>query len=771
MKKNDYFCKVFVRDYFSISVTTKMIKYLAIILLTLLFSPIYAQYNYIAKRDSITKLIHNSESDTAKIRLYFNLIDYSDNHDTTLHYLDELINVARSANDSVAIARCLMNYGYTYHNVEKFNEAEEALSEVVRIARKKKWTKYLANAYYLLSVCCESQDNIAGLLDYGNKALDIYKQTNDTVGIIRLYNVLGQTCGLMNMYQPAYEYLIKAMQLSSMQGKETETGDALIFYAAIMLQQFDNEIYNDDVKKYKFLQVIKYCNAVLKWYHRLPQLRLYLQEFSKKTYITLARSYIRLAYIANNPAYADSSAKYIAAIKEIRSNNITLLQESVVTEAEWLVYQRQYNQAISQLSQFEKETEHTRHTTALLKQTCALLAECYAKTNNLEKSLQYLNKADYYEKANIRESTDKQYADFQSKMITEKQKELIEAENERNTIKKQAEIRRQNLIITTLVGSLLIMLISTTIIINSLKRNRETNRKLTIKNNEISTLNKEIIRQKDEIEKQRDIITMQFDIVESTNESITSNIKYASKIQRAIIPTEEDVKQVFSNSFVYFHPKDIVSGDFYTTGIYNGIKVFIIADCTGHGVPGGLLSMLGITAVNDILQANCNPDDFNPGLVLDNLKSFILSTFESKYGYEIYDGMDMTICAFDPQKNILHFASANQSAFLLENGVVSRLKGDKMPVGKYIKDNTKFSSKTINIKPGSTIYLTSDGMIDQLGGPFGKKFLIKNFVTLIEKMGNLPIEKQKSIIETTINEWKGNTPQIDDITIVGIKLL
>ena len=316
----------------------------------------------------------------------------------------------------------------------------------------------------------------------------------------------------------------------------------------------------------------------------------------------------------------------------------------------------------------------------------------------------------------------------------------------------------------------ILILVLTAVIVNSLNRRHRINNQLREKNDEITKINGNIISQKKEIAQRRDIITMQYDMVENFNESIMSNIKYAGKIQRAAIPSEREVKKYFKDSFVLFRPRDIVSGDFYLVKSKGDFKIFVVADCTGHGVPGALLSMLGISALNDILQNAPDDDAFSVSDVLEKMRQFILSAFDGRNGLDIYDGMDMTICALDTRTNDLHFAAGNQSAFIWSKDSLKRLKGDKMPIGRYIREAVHFSEQTLSLHSGDMVFMFTDGIIDQLGGPESKKFLMRNLSLTLESIGAMPSFRQKLEIEATLDIWRGKIPQIDDITVAGFRV-
>lgn len=276
--------------------------------------------------------------------------------------------------------------------------------------------------------------------------------------------------------------------------------------------------------------------------------------------------------------------------------------------------------------------------------------------------------------------------------------------------------------------------------------------------------NKILYQQKTEIEAQRDKIAFQ-------NNEILSSINYAERIQRAAIPSQSDVNKLFPESFVYYKPRDIVSGDYYWAVKCGRFSVMITADCTGHGIPGAFLSMLGISSLKEFLATESDAEI--PGMVLDKMRGFIKATLISKNDERVDDGMDMTVCCFDFEAMELRYALANQSAYIIRNGESIKLKGDRMPVGRYIVEKEHFQSLSVKLCKGDMVYMFSDGFQDQLGGTesdFGHKFMSKNLVVLLTGIYAQPMETQKTSIENAFNAWRNNRSQTDDVTLVGIRV-
>lgn len=306
------------------------------------------------------------------------------------------------------------------------------------------------------------------------------------------------------------------------------------------------------------------------------------------------------------------------------------------------------------------------------------------------------------------------------------------------------------------------------------------------KNELLEQQKEEVEAQRDEIEAQRNQLALQRDLVVSQKKEITDSINYAQRIQSAILPQNSYLQKIMPEYFVLFKPKDIVSGDFYWIKEINSHLIIVGADCTGHGVPGGFMSMLGITLLNDMF-AHASLDQ--PGEILGQLRLKVkdLLTQEGKV-QEQKDGMDMALFIIDKDNGELQFAGANNPLYLIrkkellkgnelesypsletEELQLFELKGDKQPIGIHWEE-TDFTSHTISLQKQDTIYVFSDGIVDQYGGADRKKYKAVNFKKLLLSLQNDSMEKQKQIIENSFESWRNNYEQIDDVCVIGVRI-
>jgi len=271
--------------------------------------------------------------------------------------------------------------------------------------------------------------------------------------------------------------------------------------------------------------------------------------------------------------------------------------------------------------------------------------------------------------------------------------------------------------------------------------------------------------------------------IERKNNAITDSISYARYIQTALLSNREVLSSCFSDNFILYHPKDIVSGDFYFFKRVDNLIMIAVADCTGHGVPGAFMSMLGITFLNEVARQK---NVLKTNLILEDLREFVKTALgQTGKRNEMHDGMDMALCIINMETLRLYYSGAN-IALLTTNMEackyyceipVAKVYPDKMPIGIYAGIEKKFNTQSYQLKKGDCIYLCTDGFQDQMGGPSGRKYLAKNLRKLFENISTQSMEDQKSVLEQTLTEWRipsetnnVSYKQMDDITIVGFRV-
>jgi serine phosphatase RsbU (regulator of sigma subunit) len=310
----------------------------------------------------------------------------------------------------------------------------------------------------------------------------------------------------------------------------------------------------------------------------------------------------------------------------------------------------------------------------------------------------------------------------------------------------------------TIVGVILFYYI----LLNNKLHNKveETNKKLNLINNELNYTIEELNVQKNKIESQRTILFEQ-------NQNITASINYASRIQSALLPQKEILDAILPDHFILFLPKEIVSGDFYWASKVDHKIIFCAADCTGHGVPGAFMSLLGMAFLDDIVNRRKMLTTIE---ILDNLRIEIINALkQTGKREEQNDGMDIALCIYDQKVGQLEFAGAYNPLYLIHDGKMQELKADKLTISYFLEVPQSFKSTTVEVKKGDIAYIFSDGYADQMGGPMGARYRYGQLRDFIKDIHELPLSEQKILLEKNFFSWKGDLEQIDDVLLMGVK--
>ncbi|HAN18280.1 MAG: hypothetical protein A2X13_04745 [Bacteroidetes bacterium GWC2_33_15] len=428
-----------------------------------------------------------------------------------------------------------------------------------------------------------------------------------------------------------------------------------------------------------------------------------------------------------------------------------------------------------------------------LVRTCyGMLAENYEALGNSEKTIYYYDlfasvdkhlKAEQIKEVEAKSKEEVQKA-HQSKNLTEQ--ELSEKENQleetQESLKKsealseqqqleldlkeitirekEAQLKNERLIRFGFTAIFIIILLFSLLLIRQIQAKNKANKALEIKNQQISEQSKEIAAQRDLANKQK--------------QNITDSIEYAKRIQTALLPPASFLRRSLPEHFILFKPRDIVSGDFYWMMNKDSKVIIAAADCTGHGVPGAFMSMLGTAFLNEIVNKiveNKHVQSLQANEILNQLRTYIIeSLHQTGRTDEAKDGIDIALCIIDYDTKQIQFSGAHNPLYHITNNELKIYKGDPMPASIHQNSEIPFTNHEIEAKEGDIIYLFSDGYNDQIGGPRNRKFMSRSFQELLLKIYQKPLDIQHQILDNTIEEWKGKNIQIDDILVIGLKI-
>lgn len=279
-------------------------------------------------------------------------------------------------------------------------------------------------------------------------------------------------------------------------------------------------------------------------------------------------------------------------------------------------------------------------------------------------------------------------------------------------------------------------------------------------------MEQKVASQTEEITTQRDAVEAQKERITELYLDLQASIDYAQRLQQTILPSRTQISEVFKNSFVMYKPKATVSGDFYWFANKGNKKMFAAADCTGHGVPGAFMSLVGHNALNQATKVFHRPSQ-----VLNSVNRLSAAAMRAyQEDDQVKDGMDIALCSVDLSTMELEFAGAHNPAWIIRRGELIQLDADAFSIGMYVNGEREFANASFKLEDGDMIYLFSDGYADQFGGPQGKKFLRKRFRELLMEISSLPMQQQLQALEETFDTWKGSQEQIDDVLVIGVAI-
>jgi len=576
----------------------------------------------------------------------------------------------------------------------------------------------------------ESSDDIQNQIEQYKNFVTRYESEGNETELTKYLTKLGYLYWQIGVEREAIDYFERAVNVNL----ELGNNNALkTLYNNLGLIHTENEQYQ---------QAIGYFGK---------SLQLNLAKGNKievaSDYINIALSFQSLGY------YAESNSKAGKALDlALELNNLELSKTSYGIIGENYEKLGQSKQAAEYYEKYNTISKH------LQKQEMEDMAN---QTKEFEKQVQSKEKELKYTLDTLGEVIElNREMQLQNALLNkenqlkEEQKARLEAEQAR--LKASLKTRRTRFIGLVIVLALFGCIIG--MVYWQLAQKKKANRLLKQQNAEID-------RQKKEIEEQRDLANRQ-------KKRITDSIQYAQRIQNAVLPPMSFFSQNFSDYFILHRPKDIVSGDFYWTTRKDDVLIIAVADCTGHGVPGAFMSMLGVAYLNEIVNKiaiNKHISTLNADDILNQLREMVITSLhQTGDTNEPKDGMDISICIIDFEHKKMQFAGANNPLYLIRNGELQRFTPDKMPVSYHQKRDVPFVKHNIELKPDDRIYMFSDGFIDQFGGNQGMKFLAKQFQDLLLKIYRQPMADQMSFLTKTLDDWRGDRPQLDDVLVVGI---
>ena len=665
------------------------------------------------------------------------------------HSIDSLKNVLSGDLDDVKFIRTsllLSEQKLEYTEESPLPELEEALKRVMNIDDDSISNILSAEIYGLQGYYYDLYGDYPKAIELYIKALQIGERYNNlTIQATHLSN-LGYVYDLKGDYLKSIDYYEKSIKIKEQIGDQNSL--------AISLNNLG----------YSYKQIKKY-DLSLEYFNRCVEI---FQEENDKE--NLASTLNNIALILENKGDLFAAEHYFLRSLELEKefNKPVSIALSYINIATNLHKQNKISQAKIYFDIIDSIAETTKIPEVLLP-AYNNQSKFYASTKDFRKAYNYYIQFSLLKDSLNSEKSQRIIAEMSEKYESEKkQREIDELNKEKVLSNLKIEKRNQQVMAIGIV--LFLVLILLLISIYFFVQKRKSNKVLNQKNIEIEEANEELNQQNEEILTQRDEIESQHKVVLQQNIEIGESIKAAERVQRAFFKDEDDDKKKLPNHFVIFNPKDVVSGDFYWSHVIKNenqhIVYLSVVDCTGHGVPGALMSMLGLSFIKEIIGEN---DNISPAKLLTLLREKVISEFNQNSDSVTKDGMDVSVVKIDLLANQITYSGANNPIYIVSENELTELKATKSPIG-YQQDLKPFEDVSLSYKIGSMIYLFSDGYPDQFGGPRGKKIGYQKFRDLLTLNSVYSIEEQKENLNKFLNDWIVEEEQIDDITLIGIKL-
>jgi serine phosphatase RsbU (regulator of sigma subunit) len=678
-------------------------------ILLFIFSPIFIIAQTIKLDSLLAKL--NRPDDTIKIKTLVKAYEYYENSKITegKKYLDEAFEIAQRLNNIRWESNVNMKYGNYYNILGEFEKSLQYFNRAKSIFEKNNWMVGLASTCNNIGVTYEKMGKYDNAMESYIEALSIYDTINDSMALAKTYLNLGLLHFRQNDYQKCNELYNKSLEIRIR--LDDKAGIALVYNNLGILNYYMEDYDN----------VTQYFEMAYKIYKDLGHMR---QE---------AMALANLAEILNIIGQKDKSLKYyfeaLNIERELENKNEQI--STLVLISEVYLSRNDYQNAL----------KYAQEALVLAKETNAFpgLSSSYNLLYRIQKELK--NDAEalsnhelykLYDDSLFSESKMKQLTELQTRYETKKKEQQIDNLESEKLINELKIKRQRNFSFTLMLGFVLIFLFLM-VLFRQIKKIRLANHLLAYQ-----------------------------------KKQITDSIEYASRIQSAVLPPADFISGIIPEHFIFYKPLDIVSGDFYWISEKDGKTIIAAVDCTGHGVPGAFMSMLGFAFMNEIVNKEKN---LVPNVILNQLREYVKeSLHQTGKENETKDGMDIALCIIDKKNNTLQFSGAYNSLLLFRGSEIITLKADRMPIGIHLSEKMSFTNHEMEIKPGDSIYIFTDGFIDQFGGKEGRRFKINAFKELLMSIQKFNMNDQKKAIERKYFEWKGNFDQIDDILIVGVRL-
>ncbi|TXB66888.1 tetratricopeptide repeat protein [Vicingus serpentipes] len=676
------------------------------------------------KVDSLKNII-NTSSGKEKVDALLIMSEqfFASDFNLSLSYSREAFLISDKINYKKGIAVAHNNIGYSLTDLGDYKNALEHYLISIDLFKELGEENKEAIAYNDIGYIFQSQGLIEKAIENYIKSLKLLEKLNDKGSVGACLNNIGLLYHEQNNFEKALEYYEKGLKVKEEIGDEKSIAVSLNNLGSLYFSQ--QKYY--EAKEYFFKSLAK----------------------RKKTNDKpgIGQCLINIAGIYREQKEYDTALEYLLMSEKIQNeiNNTAGLVNTLNSIG--VIYRlKQDKQSAQPYLDKAYNLAKTIGSPELIKNTSLSLSNQYRDLKEFEKSYRLL--IEHYQMVDSLQNTENTHKTIQAGMQYEFEKKLHE--NELAQVKKdhehEIEIKEQKLISYSFGIGLVALVVLSIVILKSLNDKKKANKRITIQKKEIEDKSLKL---------------------EEALINITDSVKYAKRIQQALLQSEEHISSNVPPHFILFKPKDIVSGDFYWSYEKDNFMYIAAADCTGHGVPGALMSMLGISFLNSINTVN---NILSPAEILDNLRAKVIEDLSqnTKSGAS-RDGMDISLAKINLVNHEIEWAGANNNLWVISQNEVREYKADRQAIN-FTENLIPYTNHKIEAKKDDLIYLFTDGFADQFGGPNGKKIKYKPFKSFLASIANKELNEQKNLLNSFFEDWKGNLEQIDDVCVIGIKV-
>ncbi|NUM49572.1 MAG: tetratricopeptide repeat protein [Flavobacteriales bacterium] len=740
--------------------------------------------DYDSAKVYVHKALEISEKNKFRIGTFnsYNIIAniYTRNSDyiNAIKTYKENIKIAKQINYEKGLATTQNNIGTIYQTQANYPEALSMYFEAMKYFERNNYQKGLSALYNNIGNIFRLQGKNDEALDYYNKSIKIKEELGDALGVASCYNNIGIIYFNDKNYAKALEFHEAALRIR--EEKENKQGISMslqnigtIYFSTNKLDKA-NEYY---LKSLEIKEAISDKSGIASLYKTIGRLKIEMQEYDAARKVI--ENAIAIGIELDLKKELSECYRHLTTIDSAQGNFKSAFNNYAIAIAyKDSIYNKENNIKLFQ-SQLNYEIE---------KKEMMAMAERERQKYSLYKSQHDILLLQQQNKFNELELQKKIVEIRQKDMLNDNQQKNISLLNKDRIIKMEQskqnllQLKQQRLITYSIAAICLLFVFLLIFVVNA----------FFVK----SKKNKIILSQKEKVEEQNKLIEFQKSIVEEKNKELLDSILYAKRLQDAIFPSSQYLNAVLKMGFVFYRPKDIVSGDFYWAQEKENNIFFAVADCTGHGVPGALVS---VVCSNALKRAINEFHIYDPGKILDKVRELVAETFE-KSEEDVKDGMDISLCnleVLEPGKIKLKWAGANNPLWIVRPLSVNNSKNYLQRESESFSENTKyfknnhfefiefkaniqaickeenpipFTTHTTELYEGDSLYLFSDGFADQFGGEKGKKYKLHKFRELIFSIQEYDMDKQNQLIKNAFEKWKGNLDQVDDICVAGLRV-